>query len=108
MIDSLPGQIERELELQQTKEMLARLGKKVDNVDKMDKSGREVSGLCRIRIRTYAYVFSNRLDEPGQTCETLSTSRIESYHNLIYFYTVRTSALIELDIVSFINAAVAA
>lgn len=34
--------IERELELQQTKEMLARLGKKVDNVDKMDKSGREV------------------------------------------------------------------
>ena len=39
MIDPLPGQIERELELQQTKEMLARLGKKVDNVDKMDKSG---------------------------------------------------------------------
>lgn len=36
-------QIERELEVQQTKEMLARLGKKVDNVDKMDKSGREVS-----------------------------------------------------------------
>lgn len=35
-------QIERELELQQTKEMLARLGKKVDNVEKMDKSGREV------------------------------------------------------------------
>ncbi|CAM9158053.1 unnamed protein product [Laminaria digitata] len=33
--------IERELELQQTKEMLARLGKKVDDVDKMDKSGRE-------------------------------------------------------------------
>lgn len=35
-------QIERELELQQTKEMLARLGKKVENVEKMDKSGREV------------------------------------------------------------------
>lgn len=35
-------QIERELELQQTKEMLARLGKKADNVDKLDKSGREV------------------------------------------------------------------
>lgn len=39
----LSWQIERELEVQQTKEMLARLGKKVDNVDKMDKSGREVS-----------------------------------------------------------------
>lgn len=38
-------QIDRELELQQTKEMLVRLGKKVDNVDKMDKSGREV---CRL------------------------------------------------------------
>lgn len=36
------GQIERELELQQTKEMLARLGKKADNVEKLDKSGREV------------------------------------------------------------------
>lgn len=35
-------QIERELELQQTKEMLARLGKKADNVEKLDKSGREV------------------------------------------------------------------
>ncbi|CAM9541220.1 unnamed protein product [Ectocarpus fasciculatus] len=33
--------IERELELQQTKEMLARLGKKADNVEKLDKSGRE-------------------------------------------------------------------
>ncbi|CAM9201922.1 unnamed protein product [Sphacelaria rigidula] len=33
--------ITRELELQQTKEMLAKLGKKVDNVEKMDKSGRE-------------------------------------------------------------------
>ncbi|CAM9681223.1 unnamed protein product, partial [Discosporangium mesarthrocarpum] len=33
--------VERELELAQTKEMLARLGKKVENVDKMDKSGRE-------------------------------------------------------------------
>lgn len=37
-----PNQIERELELQQTKEMLARLGKKTDNVEKLDKSGREV------------------------------------------------------------------
>lgn len=36
------NQIERELELQQTKEMLARLGKKADNVEKLDKSGREV------------------------------------------------------------------
>ncbi|CAM9635039.1 unnamed protein product [Pylaiella littoralis] len=33
--------IERELELQQTKEMLAKLGKKADNVDELDKSGRE-------------------------------------------------------------------
>lgn len=40
------NQIERELELQQTKEMLAKLGKKADNVDKLDKSGREVNVAC--------------------------------------------------------------
>lgn len=40
--NDMHDQIERELELQQTKEMLAKLGKKADNVEKLDKSGREV------------------------------------------------------------------